>query len=306
MKVIKQIMPSMFLAIVFSVLLFITQYANAGNGKIDIKALKIACNEENDASSCFQLAKVLLDDKRSSRDKLNGLIFADKACGLGNSTSCMKVGKVYGRGKAFPKDLKKKCSYLIRGCELGNENSCEYVAIWEKGFPQMDMDNLERHLADLCDSGASQACSNLAYILLECKSEDKLSSRKQWSSMRERHVAAGKYGLKACKLKNGYGCYNYSVAVNIDQFSKPAETYQKRVKYLKIGCELENPFSCSKLAGLHEGFECLHGKNGAAEYCLANDAAAAVSYYEKACDYGSKQSCFKMHRLKASMKKNAQ
>lgn len=227
---------------------------------------KMACSL-NDASSCFSLAKQLLQDfdskvsstqkgnlfstyvlnqDKASKDLLSqALELATKSCKLNLPEACHSVGMYYyflsqdvgeDLKHASYKDefLKSSKKYLTLSCELNYAQSCFVLG----SYFSSDLQNAIALLSKACDLNDSRACHNLGIIYQDA------------SNPLNDDYKGLEFYKKGCILGEAKSCYNEAGIYGQGKIVK--KDLKKALSLLERSCSLKFKEACEAHTAINE------------------------------------------------------
>ena len=217
--------------------------APAAGAEPSVKELQTACFARSDAAACASLGVANMFGEGVPKNPRMAAELFGKACAGGSALGCFNLARLHTRGRTVERDLKKAGELYERGCQLGDAESCEESAHALRAAGKFRESG--RRFEKACQLGRAAACTERAR-----QYEGGVGTRRD-------EAAAGEWFGKACKLKDGFGCY--ALAMLYEQslslvFRQNPPGYNERTARRLYGeaCQYGFEAGCRRLKSLEE------------------------------------------------------
>jgi TPR repeat protein len=127
--------PPMRVCITLSDMLNSPDAGSARNEYQSVRLLERSCRE-NEPVACQRAGMIFIEGLRgipyNEGTLSRGVVYLQKACGLGSMGACWVLGDLHDAGRGVPKNPAKARALLKKACDGGQQGACERLSSMSK------------------------------------------------------------------------------------------------------------------------------------------------------------------------------
>ena len=269
-------MKKMMIGLMLIVSLYAESTIEKENKERELRLYEKQCQEGN-ATACYK-AGVKYTNQATIEGRATAFTFFHKSCDLNDTYVCTKLARTYESNLSTRYDINKSIGLYKKSCLLKDAKACEGLGfIYEEGRGEVapDHDLAVKYFMKTCEF-STDSCKKIAFAY-----------DFGVNGLHKERSSAIVFYKKACDYNITTSCSS------LGRFYLEDKKYVDASLVLKKSCQSKDGWSCSQLGELYAV--------GAKK--MVKDNNKSVSFYDKACNYGSRTSCSKLGRMYLNNKK---